>query len=120
MFGPKKVEVDPDMEVFTVFDVKSGTYRTPILGLNRFDIIRDVERLMRDPAQVRNDLVTNAEDFQLFKVGEWFKKEGRLEVCRPEHIANFHEIKAVAVQREARELAHRTNNGPELVGPRGH
>lgn len=97
MFG-KNNQQQPDFEYFTIFDSKVGIYREPMLAVNRHDMLRQVDGLFRDPQQKTNQLLTNAEDFSLFKVGEYSKKTGVITPCQHEHIANLHDIRA-AVQR---------------------
>lgn len=98
MFG-KNSQQDPDFEYFSIFDSKVGIYREPHLAVNRHDILRQIYTLFRDPKQAENQLLQNAEDFSIFKVGEYTKKTGKLVGCEPEHIANLHEIRS-AVQRD--------------------
>jgi len=94
----------PDLEYFTIFDSKVGTYREPMLAINRHDILRNLQGLFQDPAQQRNQLVTNAEDFSLFKVGEYSKKSGTITPCAHEHIANLHDIRAVIQRSEIKPV----------------
>lgn len=89
----------PDFEYFTIFDSKSGLYREPFLAINRHDMLRQTENLIKDPQQKQNVLVTNSEDFQLFKIGDFTKRTAKINWHEPEHIANLHEIRA-SVMRE--------------------
>lgn len=93
MFGKKDHE-QPDFEYFTIFDSKVAAYRPPMLAINRHDMLRQLDGLFRDPNEQRNQLVTNAEDFSLFKIGSFSKKTGTIVGCNPEHIANLHDIRA--------------------------
>lgn len=92
--NPFKKEKQADLEYFTIYDSKVGVYREPMLAINRHDILRQIDGLFRDPAQTRNQLLTNAEDFSLFKCGEYCKRTGQITPTTLEHIANLHEIKA--------------------------
>lgn len=89
-----KKETNHDLEIFTIYDSKSQSYREPTYAKNKFVIMRELEQLYRDKSQINNQLVTNAEDFSLFKIGEYWLKNGQIESCKPTHIANMHEIKA--------------------------
>lgn len=97
MFGKK--ETLPDSEYFALYDAKTDSYNLPMLATNKFDMVRQVENLMKDPAQAQNTYVTNAEDFQLFKIGTYDKKTGTIKGHIPEHIANLHEIRASLKQQ---------------------
>lgn len=91
MFG--KTKQDPDYEWFSIYDSKIGLYRAPMLAINRHDILRQIDALFRDPEQQKAQLVQNAEDFSLFKIGEFDKKTGVIVATPHEHIANLHEIR---------------------------
>ena len=92
MFG--KDQKRPDLEMFTIFDTKTATYRIPSYAINKYDLLRQIENMFKDPSQEKNDLNTNAEDFQVFKIGEYDRLTGQLAAQKPEHVANLHEIKA--------------------------
>lgn len=109
MFGNKKNEKTdlPDLEYFTIFDTKTSSYREPILAINRHDLLRAIQNDFSDPAKAaKNQHYQNAEDFQIFKVGEYDKKSGTITGVHHEHIANMHDIKAVAL---------RSQKGPEAL-----
>lgn len=94
MFGKSKQ--DPDLEVFTVYDSKSGVYDAPALSPNKNVLLRDVINMLRDPQQSKNKYLTNAEDFSIFKIGSYSKRTGLIEGHNPEHIANMHELRTMA------------------------
>lgn len=94
MFG--KTQQDPDLELFTVYDSKSGAYDLPAFSLNRHVLMRDVINMLKDPQQSKNKYLTNAEDYSIFKIGEYSKKSGKLIAQNPEHIANMHELRTMA------------------------
>lgn len=98
MFG--KNDQKPDFEYFAIYDSKADFYREPMLAINRHDMVRLIQSLMSDPAQQRNQLVTNSEDFAIFKVGDYTKKTGLIRGHNPEHVANLHELKA-SIQRDS-------------------
>lgn len=91
MFKSKK---NSDLEFFTIYDSKTESYREPMLAMNRLDMIRSLEGLFRDSRQVTNQLVTNSEDFALFKVGEFDRKTGLIVSTNHEHIINLHELRS--------------------------
>lgn len=99
MFG-KQQKNEPDMQYFTIYDTKAGAYRDPILTLNKLVILRELHNMMlkKDP---ENQLFSNAEDFQVFKIGDYYRKTGTIESCNPEHICNLHEVKASALSSGA-------------------
>lgn len=97
MFGSQKP--DPDLEIFTVYDSKVGVYRPPMYSINQFALLREFQtQIFMDPSQSRNELFTNPEDFQIFKIGEYSRRTGTITPCQPKHVANLHELKT-AVQR---------------------
>lgn len=104
MFGTKRNSETPDFEYFTIYDNKVGIYREPMLAINRHDILRQFDSLFRDPKQQTNQLLTNAEDFSLFKVGEYSKKSGTIIGTAHEHIANLHEIRSAVQRNELRDV----------------
>lgn len=99
MFGNGKTNQAPDFEYFSIYDSKVGIYREPMLAINRHDILRQIDALFRDPQQQQNQLLQNAEDFALYKVGEFSKRTGVITSCPHEHVANLHEIRTAVMQR---------------------
>lgn len=100
MFGKNK-EQDPDHELFVVFDSKGGFYGDPKPAVNKLDAMRQIENMFRNPKlREDNPLFLNAEDYSLFKIGEYRKKNGDLRGQPPEHIANLHELKASVLRLE--------------------
>ena len=95
----KNPEVQPDFEYFILFDSKAGIYREPMLSINRHDMLRQLDNIYKDPQQKQNVLVSNAEDFSLFKIGDFSRRTAKINWHEPEHIINLHEIKS-AVYRE--------------------
>lgn len=102
MFGTFRAKNDDarfDREFFTIYDSKTGIYREPMIAFNQHDILRQIHNMMQDPAQLKNPLVTNAEDYSLFMVGAYDQKSGEIRPTQPlTHIANLHDIRA-AIQR---------------------
>lgn len=105
MFRSKETKIK-DLEMFTVFDSKVGIYKEPVLAHNRHDIIRQIQNMFLDPKQNNNQLVTNSEDFQLFKIGEFSRQTGEIVSCHHEHIANFHDLKTAVMQSTNTEHLH--------------
>lgn len=99
MFGRKKEQATPDLEYFTIYDTKVGTYRTPMPAVNAEDMVRQIDNMMRDPSQAQNQLLINAEDFQLHKIGAFSFGDGILLGHPPEHVANLHEIRTAALKK---------------------
>lgn len=98
MFGSKnKQEAEPDSQYFTVYDTKGGFYRDPIMHPNRHTMLRHLSMFYRNQENRLDQLFTNSEDFQLFKIGDYYKKTGTLVGHEPEHVANLHEVKHAAL-----------------------
>ena len=88
MFGTNKDAQDPDTLFITIFDTKAGNFRQPIQVENKYDAIRSYETLVRKNPD--DQLVTNAEDFQLFMIGSYSKKTGTI----------LYEIKSAVLRRD--------------------
>lgn len=98
MFGQKNNnEKIKDFQVFTIFDTKAGFYRKPMIAENEFDIMREYQSMCLNP-QLTDVIVTNAEDFQVFRIGWFNKKEGLMVGNEPEHVFNLHELKYAALK----------------------
>ena len=94
MFKPKNQQT-ADYEYFTIYDSKTESYREPMLAINQHDLMRQIDNLFRDPQQERNQLLTNAEDFAVFRIGRFTKKSGLIESIQPpQHVVNLHDIRA--------------------------
>lgn len=104
MFGKKAPQQDPDQQFFVIFDAKVGHYWEPRPALNQHEVLRALDARMRD-GKSDDVLFTNAEDFQLFKIADYYKKTASLISHEPVHIANLHEIKAVA-KRQVEQAGH--------------
>lgn len=111
-FGNKSdsSSVPCDMELFTIFDTKSGSYRDPVLAPNSGVLMRDLHASFRKFPD--DQYFTNAEDFQLFKVGEFTRKTGTLVGCPPVHIANLHDVKHAFLK-----IAQFDQNPPRALSP---
>lgn len=90
----KKPQVD--MEIFTIYDSKTSSYGNPVHAPNHFDLQRQLINMFKDPSQSQNTLMTNSEDFSIFRIGTYDKKTGRIEATNLEHIVNLHDLKALA------------------------
>lgn len=90
----KSDTIKHDLEYFTIYDTKVGTYRVPMTAINHHDMLRQIDGLFRDPQQTNNQLVANAEDFSLFRIGYFDFATGEITTTRHEHIANLHDIRA--------------------------
>lgn len=97
----KNTEKFVDLQVYAIYDSKSGAYQMPIFGTNHLVISRELEQLFSDPNQQKgNFLVSNPEDYTLFKIGEYDRKSGKLTEKTPESIFNLLEIKSMITARQ--------------------
>lgn len=106
---------EPDLEYFTIYDSKTKSYKEPSLAINRHDLIRQITNMFADPDQAKNRFLVNAEDFSIFKVGEFDRKTGQITACKHEHIANMHDIRA-AVRAKGTSLM----DSGSASEPQGH
>lgn len=95
--------LSPDAEYFTIHDSKVGSYRDPVLAINRHDLLRQIDLFYRNESNHKDPLFINAEDFSIFKIGEYYKKTGTIYGCEPEHVANCHDLRSIVL---------RSQNGP--------
>lgn len=93
MFGKK---ADNNYEVFVTFDSKAKAYDLPVFVPGKEVLMRDIINLMNNPQHQTAVRVQNAEDFSLFKIGTYDLKTSKLDYHAPEHIANFHELRAMS------------------------
>lgn len=104
MFRSKTDHERFDREFFSIYDTKTGIYRTPYLHVNKLDALRELDNLFRDPEHQKAQLVQNAEDFSLFKVGGYDTKTGEIRpIIPPEHIANLNDIRSAVARRDNRQ-----------------
>ena len=100
MFARNKSS-EEDVQIFTIFDSKSKSYELPTFSMNKESLLREVLNMFRDPSQSRNKFLTNAEDFSVFKIGSYDRKTGILTPINLEHVANMHDLRALAEPMEA-------------------
>lgn len=88
-----------ELELFTVFDSKSGSYAEPFPALNREVVIRDfANAFKKDDAKNVNRYYINAEDFSIFKLGSFDPKLGAINSHNAEHVINLHDLRAAITQ----------------------
>lgn len=98
MFGKKNSEKNADLEFFTIFDSKTNSYDVPTFAPNQNALIRDVINMFKDPSQKQNKFLLNAEDYSIFRIASYDKKTGQVESCNLEHVANMHDLRAIATE----------------------
>lgn len=91
-----KKERQTDLEIFAIYDSKTQSYGAPVTQTNHHALLRDLTNLCKDPNQANNQYVANAEDFSVFRIATYDKKQGILSAQNPEHIVNMHDIRAIA------------------------
>lgn len=96
MFGNKSNQ-EADLEFFTVYDSKAGFYREPFPAKNKDVVLRDFLNAFKKPeAPKENVYYMNAEDYSIFKVGSFTMKTGLMSSINLEHVANLHDLRALA------------------------
>lgn len=95
MFG-KKSQNNTDLEIFVTFDSKSKSYDHPLFVLNKDILMRDIINLMNDPKHQMSPRALNAEDYSIFKTGSYSNQTGQITTCALEHIANYHDLRAMS------------------------
>lgn len=110
LFGGKNKDAQrPSFEMFAIFDSKVGTYGQPKLVVNEATLHRDLLAMYSRPPEQPSLMWTNPEDFQVFKVGEYFAETGTIVPQAPTHVVSLHEVKAAADAARVRSS-----------GPAGH
>jgi len=93
MFGKKETQ-EPDLELFTVHDSKTNSYKEPFPAPNAAVVLRDFETAFKKAnASEVNQYYINAEDYKLFKVGAFYLKNAQLTSFQPEHVANMIDLR---------------------------
>lgn len=98
MFGSK--EKQTDLQAFVVHDSKSGVWDLPSYAINAADCIRRFQNILIKPEAKQDQIVTNSEDFKIFKIGDYDRKTGTFNYHHPEHVANMFELKASMDQQK--------------------
>ncbi|AXH77084.1 MAG: nonstructural protein [Microviridae sp.] len=109
MFGTK-VKHQADLEVFTIFDTKTGSYEIPTLAINHLDLQRQLINMFKNPEQRNNKFLVNAEDYQVFRIATYDRKTGKLEASSMEHICNMHDLRVIAQPSGLVPEAQKTEN----------
>lgn len=115
MFGREGKNQTPDLEVFAIYDDKVEAYSDPKFAINQHDFTRTIINTFREPAHSQSKYLVNAEDYSLFKIGNYSFKEGRLESIKPVHICNFHELRATALRLNAESKGQSSPGALELT-----
>lgn len=94
MFGKKSNanETKSTLHIFTIYDSKAQAYGDPLMDVNHFALTRAIANTFR--SQPDNKYLVNAEDYQVFKIGEYSNHTGIINAHPPEHVLNLHELKA--------------------------
>jgi len=92
MFNSKKT-AQVDFALFTIYDSKTQSYRPPTVAVNDQDILRGIYNEF-EQSKEKNGMYANAEDYALYKIGQFNQKTGQLESHDPLHVVNFHEIRS--------------------------
>lgn len=75
------------MKIFVIKDVKVGVYQKPICAEHEQVIFRTLTQIVNGPIE-NNLLASNPEDFQVFTLGTFDDKSGKIEVTEPEFVEN--------------------------------
>lgn len=88
------------MQIYVIYDAKTDSYNDPSYAPNDGDLCRQLVNMFRDPRQSMNKYLLNAEDYQIFGIGNYCYKTGSIEAHPPQHIANMHELRTAAVEAQ--------------------
>lgn len=111
------------IQYFAIKDVKVG-FKSPFAAHNEQEAVRMIENTMN--SQGENELKMNAQDYQLYKIGEFCDQTGKFEGIDPEFVCNLidykkpsKDVKFEDLQRELKileeNLAFLTNKTKEEI-----
>lgn len=96
----KPEEMQKDFDIFAMFDSKVGAYEMPMFAMNEHDMTREIMNVFQDSKNhSSNKYFLNAEDYSLFRIGYYSKKQGKLYTHNAEHVVNLHDLKNVVTQK---------------------
>lgn len=99
MFKKARVQ-EPDLNCYVIYDSKSQSYRDPIWSVNDEVLVRTIINEFTDDRFARTDMFVNAEDFSIFKVAHYDRKNGSLTaLAAPQHVANCIELRSLAARK---------------------
>jgi len=102
----------PDMEFYSVYDSKGKCYNEPFPSKNVLTAIREFEVAFKNPeAPFKNRYYQAAEDFALFKIASFTSATGEFRGINPEHVMNFHDLRASCQAQLKAELAQKQPGG---------
>lgn len=100
LFSDDKPEKQTDMQVFSIYDSITQSYRLPGYAVNIYDLQRQFEQMMRDPKQQQADIFTSPQDFTVFRIGDFDRKTGLFNFTKTaEPVLRMHEFVAQIIQR---------------------
>lgn len=101
MFRQGQTSGQVDLMAFTIYDSKTESYREPVFAVNEHDLIRQFTDVMSKNKE-KNPYYQNAEDYSIFKIGEYNFKKGNLQAMKPVHVVNIHELRAM-IDKDVKE-----------------
>lgn len=97
MLNISKNKTESDVEFYTIYDSKAKCYTEPFPAKNREVILRDFLNAFKNPeAGKTNRYFQNAEDFSIFKIGQFDLKSGELTGTTMEHVVNLHDLRSIS------------------------
>lgn len=103
MFGQKNEnQRQGDLQLFTIYDSKTESYRDPVMAVNQHDLARQITNSFREQGD-KNGYFANAEDYSVFLLGDYCRKTGTIAPVNPTHQFNLHDLRSV-VQKMASEV----------------
>lgn len=110
----KKKTRQIDFQIYVIYDSKTDSYhKVPSFAVNEADLIRQITTMFADPSQAANKFYANAEDFAVFKVGNYCFKTGTIESQPHEHVINLHEIRS-GVENSRKQNLNQTLTQPAV------
>lgn len=101
MFGQKQEnQRQSDLQLFTIYDSKTESYRDPVMAVNQHDLARQITNSFREQRD-KNGYFANAEDYSVFYLGDYCRKTGTIAAREPVHQFNLHDLRSVVLNMES-------------------
>lgn len=103
MFGKKKSDRQVDQVMYAIYDQVAECYSDLSYASNDQDLCRQLVNMFRDPRQSQNRYLLNAEDFTVYRVGNYNYQSGTVQAEDHKRVCNLVELRSAAerLQRES-------------------
>lgn len=94
MFGKVRENArQADRKFYVMYDTKTESYADPVIAVNDADFYRNLWNMFKQQGE-QNRYYANAQDYQVFSIGDYCFKTGTISSWEPTHVLNCHELRA--------------------------